>query len=438
MMRFLTARTSFFCFFHVVFLLNIGFFPHLVAADAWPQYRGLAGDGTSAESIGDVDWTGGTSIQWKVATPLGFSSFSVADGRAYTIVVRKNRSGANAETLVALDAATGTELWHVSLGSSDYKAGGGDAGAKGNKGGDGPRSTPASDGDRVYVYDSYMLLSCFDAQSGKRIWSKDILADFEGRNIKWLNASSPLIDDENVYVSGGGSNQSFLAFDKVTGDLVWKSGDEKATHATPRRATIDGVDQIVFFTQSGLIGVDAGSGDELWRADFPFAVSTAASPLVDGNLVYCSAGYGVGAGLFKLEKNGEQQSAEEVWFKPNELMNHWSTPIIKDGHLYGIYEFKKYGDAPLQCVELATGEIKWSHRGFGPGNCILVGDKLVVLSDDGHVVIVAARPDAYQELARTKAVDGKCWSTPAYSDGRIYVRSTKEGVCIDVNASDEG
>jgi outer membrane protein assembly factor BamB len=97
-----------------------------------------------------------------------------------------------------------------------------------------------------------------------------------------------------------------------------------------------------------------------------------------------------------------------------------------------LFEFKKYGTAPLQCVELATGEIKWSERGFGPGNCILVGDKLVVLSDAGDVVLVDANPDGYNENGRINAVSGKCWSTPAYSDNRIYVRSTEEAACLDV------
>ena len=87
-------------------------------------------------------------------------------------------------------------------------------------------------------------------------------------------------------------------------------------------------------------------------------------------------------------------TVKNLWLKPNRLINHWSTPVVHDGHLYGIFEFKKYGKAPLQCVELATGEIKWAERGFGPGNCILVGDKLVVLSDTGEVVIAAASPDA--------------------------------------------
>ena len=121
--------------------------------------------------------------------------------------------------------------------------------------------------------------------------------------------------------------------------------------------------------QSGLIALAAETGELAWTSQFPFSVSTAASPVSSGNQIFCSAGYGVGAGLFSV--NGSKE-AEEVWFKPNELMNHWSTPVVHDGHLYGIFEFKKYGRAPLQCVELSTGEIKWSHSGFGPGNCILV------------------------------------------------------------------
>ena len=393
-------------------------------ADDWTQYRGPAGDGKSSETIGNLHWENGApEIVWNAKTPLGFSSFSVSGGQAYTLVTRDGK-----ETLVAFDAKTGDELWAASLGDSEYGHDGGNAGAPGNRGGDGPRSTPSTDGDHVFVYDSHLVLSCFD-RNGKQIWSHDIVDEYAGRNLKWLNATSPLIDGDVIFVGGGGAGQSFLAFEKATGNLLWKSGDELITHATPHLTKIDKNKQVIFFVQSGLVSVNAKSGEELWRTEFPFSVSTAASPISEGNLVYCSAGYGVGAGLFEV--NGSAQ-ADEVWFKSNELMNHWSTPVVHDGHLYGIFEFKKYGRAPLQCVELATGEIQWAERGFGPGNCILVGDKLVVLSDAGEVVVVAAKPDAYQELGRAKVLEGKCWSTPAFSDGHIFVRSTEEAACIAV------
>jgi outer membrane protein assembly factor BamB len=397
-------------------------------AEDWPMYRGTIGDGKSPESIGAIN-SRDLKLVWKTPTPLGFSSISVAGGRAFTVVARPDPSGANRETLVALSTRDGSELWSLTFGSGDYEQGGGNAGDRGNSGGDGPRSTPAVDGDRVYVYDSYMALTCVDAANGRLVWQQDIIKDFQGRNIEWLNASSPVIAGDFVIIGGGGTGESFLAFEKSSGDVVWKSGDETITHATPHLATVNGSSQVIFFTQSGLVGIEVATGKELWRAKFPFSVSTAASPINDGSLVYCSAGYGVGAGLFNVTSTNK---ANEVWFKANELMNHWSTPVIHDGHIYGIFEFKKYGKAPLQCVELATGKIKWAERGFGPGNCILVGDKLVVLSDAGEVAIVRAKPDAFHEIARIKAVGGKCWSTPSYSAGRIYVRSTTEAACIEV------
>ncbi|MFT5527042.1 MAG: outer membrane protein assembly factor BamB [Pirellulaceae bacterium] len=416
-------RISSFCIYTIVL-------SSFVYADNWVQYRGLAGDGASSESIGNVNWeTKPPKVLWTSPTPLGFSSLAVADGRVFTIVAREV-SGKKLEVCLALDAESGRELWGVQLGESDYGHDGGNSGAPDNRGGDGPRATPASDGKLVFVYDSHMLLSCLNASNGELVWKHDIVEEFGGQPIKWRNASSPLFIGDVIYVGGGGKGQSFLAFNKETGKLIWKSGDETITHATPCFAEIGGARQVIFFAQSGLVGIAAEDGKELWRSKFPFSVSSAASPVVEGSRVYCSAGYGVGSAVFEVSASPE---AKEVWFKPNRLMNHWSTPVIRDGHLYGIYEFKKYGKAPLLCVELATGEIKWSQLGFGPGNCILVGDNLVVLSDSGEVVIASASPDKYTELGRVQAVKGKCWSTPAFSNGRIYVRSTEEAACLDVN-----
>ena len=406
---------------------------HLAVGQDWPQYRGPDGDGKISAELGSIGWSeGDPKIVWSKQTPLGFSSFSIEDGRAITLVARQNEAGVAEQNCVALDAKTGEELWAYALSEHDYGRGGGDKGARNNRGGDGPRSTPTIDGDHVYVYDAQMLLVCLKADSGELVWKVDVVKDFGGINIPWSNAISPVVDGDLVLIAGGGDGQAMMGLNKLTGEVVWKTGDEDElmTHATPTLCDINGKHQVIFFMQSGLISLDPADGSELWRTPFPYSVSTAASPVVTGNLVYCSAGYGVGAGLFEI---GEDMSVKEVWRKPNRLINHWSTPVVHDGHLYGLYEFKKYGKAPLQCIELATGEIKWEKRGFGPGNCILVGDKLAVLADSGSLVIVEAKPDAYQEIVHGKIVEGKCWSTPAYSDGKLYIRSTKEGACVDVS-----
>jgi outer membrane protein assembly factor BamB len=132
-----------------------------------------------------------------------------------------------------------------------------------------------------------------------------------------------------------------------------------------------------------------------------------------------------------VKKTGDKFEAAEAWRVRGEpLGSLWSTPVCKDGYLYGMISFKKFANGPLKCVDMKNGEIKWEQEGFGAGNVVLAVDKLVALTDAGEVVLVAASPDGYKELGRSKAIKGKCWSTPAISDGRLYVRSTTEGACL--------
>jgi len=393
----------------------------------WPQYGGPLMDRSARGTIAARSWPpSGPPEVWRTPTPGGFSSFVVGGGRVFTLVTR-DRS----ETCIALDADTGKELWAKNLGESEYD-GGGNAGADGNKGGDGPRCTPSVMDGRVYVYDAHMVLSALDAGTGELLWRQDVATEHGGREIRWQNATSPLVGDRLVFVAGGGRGRSLLAFDKNSGKLSWSSGDERMTHATPVLARIHGREQVVFLVQSGLVAVDPGTGEELWRAPYSYRTSSAASPVVHENLVYVSAGYGVGAGVFEVEKKGSRLEARNVWHKRNDLMNHWSTPVCKDGYLYGMFGFKKYGKGPLKCVDMRTGKVVWSQAGFGPGNCIRVGDDLLALSDKGELVLVSADPAGYRELARADVLKGKVWSSPSYADGQVYARSTVEGVRLDL------
>lgn len=404
----------------------------LFAAD-WPQYRGPSHDGKSPEKM--ALWpANGPKAVWKTPTPNGFSSFAVADGRTFTIVARE-AGGAPREVLVALDANTGKEIWSSAFGSTQYGHDGGNSGAGRNKGGDGPRSTPTVDGDRVYVLTSDLLLACLNAEKGNVLWKRDLVREHGGQNITWKNAASPVIDGDLVFVGGGGSGQALLGINKNNGQVVWKGESDKITHATPVPATIHGVRQVIFFLQKGLVSVKPENGEVLWRYPYKYQTSTAASPVVADDIVYCSAGYGVGSAAVQVSKSGNKFSVKELWRVPgNSIANHWSTPIYKDGHLYGMFQFKEYGTGPVKCIDIKTGQVKWSEPGFGPGNVILVGDQLVALSDDGQLVHINPVPTGYQEKARFQAITGKCWSTPAFSEGRIYVRSTKEGAAFDLSS----
>lgn len=395
-------------------------------AEGWPQYNGPVHGRRSNERISISSGT--APRHWTIDTNAGFSSFVTGDGKAFTLVTRQVND-ATLEICIAIDLSDGRELWWVPLGKAKY-TGGGNAGASDNNGGDGPRSTPSYDEGKVIVLDSRLRLHCLDARSGDTVWSKDILKEYAGRLITWENAACPLIEGDMVFVAGGGEGQSLLAFEKHTGKLAWAVEDDRMTHATPVAATIHHVRQVIFFTQKGLVSVIPATGKVLWRQPYKYSTSTAASPVVFEDIVYCSAGYGVGAAAYRIRKTASGFESEEIWRKRNKLMNHWSTPLCKDGYLYGMFSFKKYGKGPIMCVDIRTGKTLWSKPGFGPGNCILVGEHLVALSDKGEVVLIEARPDAYREHFRDDILEGKCWSSPAYSNGCLYVRSTRQGASL--------
>jgi outer membrane protein assembly factor BamB len=398
-----------------------------LAAD-WPQYRGPKHDGISAETDIAQRWPrkGPPKVLWKKPVGNAFGSFAVAGGKAYLFMERDGK-----EVVSAMDPDSGKELWATPIDKTIFE----------RQGGNGPRTTPTIDGDRVYVIGTYFKLACLNSADGKVIWEHDLAkehaAQNETRSIKqWGNASSPLVMGDLVIVAGGGPGESFLAFNKSDGKLEWKSGSENITHATPTPAKIHGVDQIIFFTQSGLVSVKHDDGKELWRFAFPFNVATASSPIAggtDGDVVFCSAGYGVGAAACKVAKSGDSFTATELWRTKGENMCHWTTPVYKDGYLYGIFGFRQFKTAPLKCVDIMTGKEKWSKDGFGSGGgTILVGDYVLVQGDAGAITLAKASPEKYEQVGVIQVLGDKAWTMAIYVDGRIYARNDREAVCIQL------
>ncbi|MDZ4287965.1 MAG: PQQ-binding-like beta-propeller repeat protein [Prosthecobacter sp.] len=412
-----------------------GVFAQAAKPADWANFRGPNKDGTGPEVKTVRDWKKATFKKvWTAETATGFSSFAVAGTNAYTLVVDEV-DGNTGETVLCLDVRTGKPVWKagVTLVAKYGNEGkDGNSGTPDNAGGDGPRSTPAIVDGKVYVIDTNLGVHCLNAKDGSKVWSHDVMKENGGKPISWMNAASPVIDGDVLLLAGGGAGQALIGLNKDTGKVVWKGEDDKMTHATPVVADIQGVHQAIFFTQTGLVAVTPADGKVLWRAPFPYKVSTAASPVVFGDIVYCSAGYGVGGGAFKISKSGSGLSAEPLWRKENGAINHWSTPVVKDGYLYGMFSFKEYGKGPLACVDIKTGEEKWAEPGFGPGQVILSGDKVIAISDKGEVVVVEANPNKYVELKREDVLDGKVWSYPVLAYDRLFARSTKEGVCVEI------
>jgi outer membrane protein assembly factor BamB len=391
-------------------------------AGDWPQYRGPTHDGVSMERI-RTNWKEAPPAElWRVPIGAGLSSLAVAQGRVFTLAKGAAPSGAAREFVVALDADSGEELWATDLDEARYP----NAGVGTD---DGPRGTPTVDGDLVYAFGAYLRLVCLRVEDGSLVWERDFREEFGSSVIKWQNAASPLLVGDLVYVNcNAPSGGRLTALNKTDGTEVWREHpDDAMTQATPIAATVAGVPQVIFFAQSGLVAVDPDNGEELWRYPFSYSTSSAASPVVGGDVVYCSAAYSSGAGAVRITNSGGTLSIDELWrLRIGAVANHWATPVYLNGHLYG-----HYGQSTLdfKCIDLATGDEPWlpPYRGFG-----LVDDKLLVLSADGELALVEPDPTAYREIARHRALNGKCWNTPAVSNGRIYVRSTLEVAALDV------
>ncbi len=402
-----------------------------MAAD-WPHINGTNHDRTAKESI-DIEWgtTKPTRI-WNIDCNGGFSSFVVGEDKAFTVL--STRIGdEERETVIAIDRTTGEHVWNTVLGKP-HVDGGGERGTPDNSGGDGPRATAVIDGERVFIYGSHFELFCLNSKTGDLIWKRDILNEFSGNLIKWQNAMSPLVTGDRVLVSGGGSGQAFLAFNKEDGSLLWKTGEGIVSHVTPVLANIGGVEQALFMIRSGLVSLDPRTGEEFWNYPFAVGTSMAASPVVWNNLVHVTAGYGIGGACIEITKSRDSWKANELWrLRGNtRAASIWSTPVAHEGYLYGFYSHKEYGTGPFKCLDMRTGETMWQEEGFGLGQLIMADEKLFALTDFGRLHVINPSPKRYTEIAKADIVDGKCWATPAISHGQLFIRSTTSGTCYDL------
>lgn len=407
-------------------------FPLILAVAAtatdWPQYRGAGHDGVSRDRIKTQWSTEPPTELWRVPCTNGLSSFAVSGGRAFT-QIRRNGGSGDKEVCLALDALTGRELWSRPLGPAAYDGGTGSD--------DGPRSTPTVQGGHVFVLTSYLVLHCLNATNGDSIWNKDLLALYQGSNISWQNAASPLVDNDLIFVNCNNASESLLALRASDGSLAWRSQTAPLTHSTPVTATLQGVRQIIFAAQRKLVALNRDTGALLWSAAYPFNFDTslAGSPVVCSNIVFISANYSMGAFATRITLSGSSFVATPAWTNIS-LKAHWMTPVYYEGCLYGM--FGSSATSPLKCIDAQTGAQRWSVNGFGRGGTILVGRYLLVLAEQGDLVLVEANPAAYVEVARFHAFlnynvdNNKCWNVPAVCDGRIYARSTAEALCLDV------
>lgn len=379
----------------------------------WPDFRGPARDGRSAEAI-RTDWPGdGLPRLWKQPIGLGYASFVVADGRAFTIEQRRHQ-----EVVAAYHVETGRELW----------TNGWDGEFVETMGGDGPRATPTFHEGRVYALGALGELRCLDAATGAVVWRRNILEDNGAANLDWGMSGAPLIVDEKVIVlPGGPGGKSVVAYNKANGEVIWRSLDDRQAYVSPMLATIAGIRQILVVTAHRIVGLTPADGSLLW--EYPWATDmgiNVAQPVVLGrDRVFLSASYGRGAAVVEVARVGDRLAARPVW-ENSRMKNKFTTSILHEGHLYGLDE------AILACIDAETGELKWKGGRYGYGQPIFAAGHLVVLAENGDLALVKATPEGHQELARVPAIDGKTWNHPVVANGRLLVRNLREMAAFDL------
>ncbi len=296
--------------------------------------------------------------------------------------------------------------------------------------GDGPRSTPTVDGDRIYIEGGNGDVACMAAASGETIWYVNLSKDFGGGTPGWGYSESPFVVGDLVIVTPGGRNGTIVAVDKMTGKVVWQSSSvtEGAHYSTPAIATINGIEQIVQFGNQSVFGVSLADGQQLWSYKAPAnGTANCCTPIVEENLVFASSAYGTGGGLVKVNSTDGTQQAEEVYFERKFQCHHGG--IVKIGD----YMYSNAGGA-LTCMKFKTGEIIWQARSSGKGSLIAADGMLYLLGEGHEVALAEATPEEYREHGKFKLQEhGRpAWAHPVISDGVLYIRDQKSLTAYDI------
>jgi outer membrane protein assembly factor BamB len=343
----------------------------------------------------------------------GYASVVIAESRIFTIEQRREE-----EVVAAYEFDTGKELWTHSWPAHFQES----------MGGPGPRATPIWHAGKVYALGAEGEMRCLRADTGALVWKKNILSDNGVSNLQWAMSAAPLIVDEKVVVLPGGSRgRSIAAYNKNTGEPVWKSLDDRQSYTSPMLVHLAGRRQILVVSGSRLLAVTPEDGALLWSYRWePSPDINASQPIVvDENHVFVSSAYGQGAALVKITARDGSLQAEEIW--RNTLMkNKFNSSVLHEGNIYGLDE------GILACVDARTGERRWKGGRYGFGQVLLADGHLIVLTERGDLVLVKATPEAHQEVASFSALSGKTWNNPAIADGRLIVRNQTEMASYDI------
>jgi outer membrane protein assembly factor BamB len=380
----------------------------------WSQWRGPGHDGIYPD---EKDWSAawgkdGPVLAWKVAVGTGYATVAVSEGRVYAV---GHPEGAE-DVVYCLDASTGKEVWTHRYKQEllpTYNAGG-------------PNATPAVEGKWVYVFGKQGALTCFDKARGEVRWRRDLAKEDGVKMPMWGFASTPLIVGDRLFLN---ANESGVAVNKETGATIWKSKADFSGYASTVALRHGGEDCMAILGYRELFVVRQNDGKPVWRVAWPTKMGeNSADPIAAGGMLYVSSWWEMGAALFDLGK----PETKPVWTL-KEFQNHIASPVLYEGHLYGFEGpvHRRTQKNALRCVEFKTGQVKWTQPDM-IGSLLVADGKLVMLSNEGELIIAEVSPVQYKELSRAKLVGARSWAPPVLHRGMLYLRDGEHVYCFDL------
>jgi outer membrane protein assembly factor BamB len=412
----------------------------LILGADWPTFLGPTRDNVSPEKGIIAPWPkDGLRKVWDCELGAGYAPPVVAAGKLYHF----DRFD-NSIRLTCRDAATGAEKWKFDY-PTDYED---------YYGYDpGPRACPVVEGDRVYAYGPDGMLYCVSAADGKELWHVNTRRDFHVHQNFFGVGSVPVVDGDLLIVAVGGSpdgrrpidlrlakpnGTGIVAFDKKTGKVKYRTADELSSYSSPVIRTINGKKTGLYFARGGLLGFDPQTGKigfhYKWRAPVEESVN-AACPVVVGDRILLTECYGPGAACLDIVDG----KVKEVWTDADKekleksLMCHWNTPVYHEGFVYGS-SGRHETEGDLRCVELKTGEVKWSEKVRARCTLLKVDGYFISLTEYGELTLIKPNPAKYDEVSKFRVPElaYPSWTPPVLSNGLLYVRGKDRLVCLEL------
>ena len=383
--------------------------PALFSED-WPQWRGPRRDGSLPSFQEPKAWPEKLARKWKIPIGPGHSSPIYAAGRIYVFSRQQN-----SEVISSVSPENGKIYWSQSY-AAPYKM---NPAAEAH--GEGPKSTPVFAGGKLYTLGISGILSCVDAETGELRWRKEFSKQFPQTSPLYGTAVSPVVDNGLLIAHvGGNDGGALIAFDADSGDVKWTWKGDGPAYASPIIAAPSGVRQVVTQTQQKVVGVDEASGELLWQIPFstPYVQNIVTPIFFRSMLIYSGLSNGVKAAAV-VRSRGEW-STSEMWSNQDVSM-YMSSPVLSGNLLFG---FSHKNKGQFFCLDANTGETKWlgDPRQGDNASIIQLGQRLLLLKDDGELIVAQVSVKGFEPLRKYKVADSPTWAHPLPLEKGIVIK----------------